>query len=1106
MDVATFLRGLGLEQYEQAFRDNAIDGEVLPDLTDADLAALGVLLGHRKKLLKAIAALQAPATAEPAVPPGTAAPEPSLVTMRAPEAERRQLTVLFCDLVGSTELATRLDPEDMRDVIRTYQNAVAGEIGRFEGHVAKFMGDGVLAYFGWPRAHEDEAERAVRAGLALAEALGRLQNPTGEMLEARIGIATGLVVVGDLVGEGASQEQAVVGETPNLAARLQALAAPGQVVIAGATRRLLGAGFVLEHLGDRTLKGIGTPVQTFAVKGERPVVSRFEAMSGPSPLPMVGRDQELALLLERWMQAKAGEGQGVLLIGEAGIGKSRISRAVLDALADEPHTCIRYQCSPYHVDSAFWPVIQQLTYAAGIATDDSGDAKLDKLEALLDRTGGRDATPLIADLIGLDGTARYGKPRLTPQAQRARTLEALVQQLLGLATRRPVLVVLEDAHWIDPTTLELIEQSLDRLAAAPILILLTSRPDNQPSLAAHPHVTRLTLNRLSRVGVEAIVARLGGDRLPPATVAAIIARTDGVPLFVEELTKAVLETGETSIPASLHDSLMARLDRIPEVKEIAQTAACIGREFDYALLAAIADRPERALASALQQLVAAELVFRRGNPPEARYTFKHALVQDAAYQSLLKSKRQQLHARIAEVLEEGLTDAGEARPEVLAQHLTEAGLVARAIPYWRRAGELAAGRSANAEAVAHLSKALELIAAAPNASALLEEELALQMAIGGPLMATKGYGAPEVECAYSRASALCEQLGRSAELFAVLRGLWSYYNVRGELQRAHDLAKRLVVLADAQEALLHRALARRALGTALFFLGRFADATATLDEGIAIDDAVAGWEEHRSDLVLYTERTSVAGRLYSAWALWFLGFPDRAVGTMEAGLALAQRLAHANSLAFALTRVGLLHNLRRDFAAAERQAEAAMDIARQHHMAEWLAQATMCRGLAMVGHGQQKEGIAQLRTGLAAWNGLGNRLLDPQWLGYAAEAHLRANQLDDALSALDRAVEAGPTGARHYQAELDRLRGEVLTRTGEQAEAASWFQRAIDTAAGQQAKSLELRAATSLARLWRDQRKRALARDLLTPIYGWFTEGFDTADLKDANELLEELR
>jgi class 3 adenylate cyclase/predicted ATPase len=1100
LDVARWLAEQGLGHHAEAFAENGVAGDVLRELTDADLKELGLNLGDRKRLLKAIAALAAESTDARAK-----TPEPTAGPAVPREAERRQLTVMFVDLVASTELAAQLDPEDMARVIRAYHGCCAAVIGRWGGHVAKFMGDGVLVYFGWPRAHEDEAERAIKAGLELAQGVAKLDTPAGAPLAARIGIATGVVMVGELIGEGAAQEEAVVGETPNLAARLQALAQPGQVVLAEATGRLLGAGFDLEHLGPQALKGIAEPVMALAVTGERPTASRFEARSGPALLPMVGRDQELALLLERWAQAKAGEGQGVLLVGEAGIGKSRIARALLDAVAPEPHVRILYQCSPYHTDSALWPVIQQLTYAAGIVTNDSGDARLDKLEALLDRAAGRDAAPLITDLVGLDGTARYGKLGLTPQVQRARTLEALVQQLLGLAAEQPVLVVLEDAHWIDPTTLELIEQSLDRLPAAPVLILLTSRPDNQPSLAAHPHVTRLTLNRLSRAGVEAIVTRLGGDQLPTTTVAAIIARTDGVPLFVEELTKAVLETGETSIPASLHDSLMARLDRIPEVKEIAQTAACIGREFDYALLAAIADRPEPGLATTLDRLTAAELIFRRGNPPEARYTFKHALVQDAAYRSLLKSKRQQLHARIAQVLEERLTDAGETGPEVLAQHLTDAGLAGRAIPYWRRAGELAAGRSANAEAVAHLSKALELVGTLPNTATLLEEELALRMAIGGPLMATKGYGAPEVERTYSRASALCDQLGRSAELFPVLRGLWSYYNVRGELQRAHDLAERLVVLADTQGAPLRRALARRALGTALFFLGRFADATAALDEGIAIDDAVAGWEDYRSDLVLYTERASVAGRLYSAWALWFLGFPDRAVGTMEAGFALGQRLAHANSLAFALTRVALLHNLRREFDAARRRAEAAIDIARQHHMAEWLAQATMCRGFALVGLGQQMEGIAQLRTGLAAWNGVGNRLLNPQWLGYIAEAHFRANQLDDALSTLDRAAEASATGACHYQAELHRLRGEILTKTGEDSEAVSWFQRAIDIARNQQAKSLELRAATGLARLWAEQGERDKARDLLAPVYGWFTEGFDTPDLTEAKALLDEL-
>ena len=908
MDIRKWLRDLDLERYAEAFLANEIDAEILPKLNAEDLKDLGVaLVGQRRRLLEAIATLRDSALPVEAFDAKTSSLPSGESAVARSEAERRQLTVMFVDLVGSTALSARLDPEEMRDVIRAYQNAVAGEITRFEGHVAKFMGDGVLAYFGWPRAHEAEAERAVRAGLAITAAIGQLSNPAGEPLAARVAIATGLVVVGDLVGEGAAREQAVVGDTPNFAARLQGIAAPGQVVIADATRRLLGASFELEDLGQRELKGISEPVPAFAVKGERPVESRFDAMSGPSLLPMVGRDQELALLLERWAQAKAGEGQGVLLVGEAGIGKSRISRALLDALAAEPHVRVRYQCSPYHTDSALWPVVQQLRHAAGLKANDPIEVLLDKVEALLARADGREAAPLITDLLGLDGEARYGPLNLTPQMQRARTLEALVAQMLGLAARQPVTVILEDVHWIDPTTIELIEQCLDRIADARVLMLLTSRPDQQPALAGHPHVSRLTLNRLGRPGVVAIVTRIGGDRLPSETIDAIVARTDGVPLFVEELTKAVLETGETAIPASLHDSLIARLDRVPEVKEVAQIAACIGREFTHRLLAAVAPVSENLLAQAVDQLVSSELVFRRGTPPEASYTFKHALVQDAAYQSLLKSKRQQLHARIAQVLEEELRDRETVQPEILARHLTDAGLIQQAIPYWRRAGELAAGRSANAEAVAHLSKGLELIGTLPNASAYLEEELALRMAIGGPLMATQGYGAPEVECTYNRASALCEQLGRSAELFPVLRGLWSYYNVRGELQRAHDLAERLVALADAQGAPLRRALARRALGTALFFLGRFADATAVLDEGIAIDDAVAGWEEHRSDLVLYTERASVAGRLYSAWALWFLGFPDRALGTMEAGFALGQRLAHANSLAFALTRVALLH-------------------------------------------------------------------------------------------------------------------------------------------------------------------------------------------------------
>ena len=589
MDVAAWLRELGLDQYKHAFLDNAIDSDVLPTLTADDLKDIGVtIVGHRRKLLNAIATLRQRPTGGDSISP------PALSSDRPSEAERRQLTMLFCDLVGSTALSQLLDPEEMRKVLRSYQNAVGGEVARFGGHVAKFMGDGVLAYFGWPQAHEEEAERAVRAGLAITKVVGQLCTPAGEPLAGRVGIATGLVVVGDLVGEGAAREEAVVGETPNLAARLQEAATPGAVVIADGTRRLLGELFELRELEPATLKGFGHPVSGFEVLSERVTGSRFEARRSGRPLPMVGRDQELALVLERWRQAVAGEGQAVLLVGEAGIGKSRLVQATLDAIAGDEYLALRYQCSPLHTGTALWPVSQQLGFAAGLLPADAEAAKLDKLEALL-RQGAEDvgeAAPLIAALLGMDTGARYVAQDLTPQQRRARTLAVLVRQLLGLAPRRPVLMVVEDVHWIDPTTLEFLGQALDRIAGARTLMLLTSRPDNQPALGGHPHVTRLTLNRLGRGPTETIVARLtGGRSRPPEVLGEIAARTDGVPLFIEELTKAVLETEAagpgTAVPASLHASLMARLDRVPGVKEVAQVAACIGREFAYPLLTAI---------------------------------------------------------------------------------------------------------------------------------------------------------------------------------------------------------------------------------------------------------------------------------------------------------------------------------------------------------------------------------------------------------------------------------------------------------------------------------------------------------------------------------------
>ena len=717
MDVSSWLRALGLENYVQAFRANDIDAEVLPRLTSDDLNALGITsVGHRRRLLDAIAALgQGPAPAA----------EPIAAAARPPEAERRQLTLLFCDLVGSTELAARLDPEDLRGIMSAYQRCAGAVVERFEGHVAKYLGDGVLAYFGWPQAHEDDAERAARAGLALVHEVPQLELQAAVRLQARIGIATGLVVVGDLIGDDEARERAVVGEVPNLAARLQALAAPGTVVIGEATRRLVGRLFELEDLGLRQLKGFAAPLAAWRLAGEHRAEGRFEARHGGRLTPLVGREEEIALLLRRWRQSKDGEGQVVLLSGEPGIGKSRIVREVRARLEGERHVRLLFQCSPHHTSSPLHPVIEQLERAAGFARDDSPKARVAKLETLLARGSERleEAVPLIATVLGITTGERYLLPDLSPERRKQHTLEVLLDQLEGLAARQPVLLAYEDVHWIDPTTQELLGLTIERIQRLPVFALITFRPEFGSPWSGQPHVSALALTRLGRREGSAMIDRVVGNKVLPAEVAAqILAKTDGVPLFVEELTKAVLESGlltdagdryylagplpPLAIPSTLHESLLARLDRLAPVKEVAQIGAAIGREFGHGLLAAVADRPEAELQAALDQLVSSELIFRRGTPPEVTYSFKHALVQDAAYGTLLRSRRQQLHARIAMVLGEVFPDQAGATPELLAHHCTEAGLTAKAVDYWYRAGRQAMARSAMIEATVQLNSSL----------------------------------------------------------------------------------------------------------------------------------------------------------------------------------------------------------------------------------------------------------------------------------------------------------------------------------------------------------------------------------------------------------------
>jgi class 3 adenylate cyclase len=752
IDIAEWLCGFGLEQYAPAFRANDIDGEVLRRLTGEDLRELGVRsIDHRRRLLDAIATLDPPD--EPAEPP--------LVPAPAAEAERRQLTVMFCDLVGSTPLSTRFDPEDLREIVGAYHRCVTDTVGRFAGFVAKYMGDGVLVYFGYPEAHEDDAERAARAGLAVIDAVGRLT--TQEPLNVRIGVATGLVVVGDLIGAGAAQERGVVGETPNLAACLQALARPGTLVVADSTRRQIGTLFELEDLGPQPLAGFAAPQRAWRVVGESGVASRFEALrSGITPL--VGRDEELDLLLRRWHQAKSGEGRVVLVSGEPGIGKSRLTAALSQRIETEPHTRLRYFCSPHDQESALYPFIGQLEREAGFTRDDTAAMKLDKLEALLGDGAEPGDLSLIAEMLSLSGGERFPPLDLSPQRKKERTLAALLRQLQALARRQPVLMIFEDLHWIDPTSREALNLTVEKIGSLPVLLVATYRPEFQPPWVGQSQVTVIALNRLGRNEGATLVHQLAGNlgALPSDVVDEIVERTDGVPLFVEELTKAVVEAGadrgyasisavppsSLAVPATLHASLLGRLDRLgPLAKNVAQVGAAIGRDFSYELLAASVQFAEPELQEALRRLVEAGLVFQRGAPPTAEYLFKHALVQDTAYSTLLRGPRQTLHRQIAEALEPRFPESVETRPEILAHHYGEAAIADKAITYWHRAGKLSVARSAVHEAVAQLRRGLSLLDGLPKTRERKQLELDIHVTLTASLMAGKGYAGPEVAAA-----------------------------------------------------------------------------------------------------------------------------------------------------------------------------------------------------------------------------------------------------------------------------------------------------------------------------------------------------------------------
>jgi class 3 adenylate cyclase/predicted ATPase len=1123
MDLGGWLRNLGLGQYEAAFRENAIDDTVLPNLTAEDLKDLGVaIVGHRRKLLDAIAALRADASAK-APPPDTLSP--TNITVKD-TAERRQVTVMFADLVGSTALSTGMDPEDLREVISAYQKCVAETVGHFGGFVARYLGDGVLVYFGYPHAHEDDAERAVRAGLELITAVAGLKTCAAQ--QVRVGIATGLVVVGHLIPSGESEERGIIGETPNLAARLQSIAEPNMVVIAESTRRLLGSFFQLDDLGTRSLKGIGGPVRAWAALRASSVEGRFEALHATDLTVLVGREEESELLLRCWSKAKTGEGQVVLLTGEAGIGKSRLAVALVERLAGEPHTRLRYFCSPQHTNSALYPIIGQIEHAAGLAHDDTPQAKLDKLHAVLEQTSTSiEDAALFAQMLSLPNDGRYPLLDLTPQQRRQRTLEALTAQAAKLATQRPVLMIFEDAHWIDPTSLELLSRTVDQIKTVPALLIVTFRPEFQAPWVENSHVTSMTLNRLGKNEVAALIAGLVGNKeLPADVMAEILERTDGIPLFVEEMTKAVLEAeGEVEarrtvaaipspalrVPASLHASLMARLDRLGPAKELAQIGATIGREVSYPILTAVVRKPEAELQTALERLIGAGLLLRQGSAPYETYFFKHALVRDAAYSTLLREQRRALHGRIAETLESQFPEVSEKQPELLARHCTEAGQIEKAAALWGKAGLRSAQRSALVEASEQLRRALDQIATLAPTSALRREEIKLQVALITPLLHVSGYAAPETRAAVERARLLIEQaeaLGEPPEdpvlLFSVLYGFWvaNLVAFNGDVMR--ELAVQFLTLADKQRATGPLMMAHRIMGLSLLHTGDIVDGRGHLDRAITLYDPA----EHRPLATRFGQDVGAATLCWKSLAFWLLGSPEAALADTEHALMVAREIGHSATLMYVLNFSAWTHIHCGNYATTNALVDEFSALKDQTGSVFWGAWGMMQRGCLLALTGKASDAVQTITCGVTAMRSTGTTMWMPFWLSYLARANAEIGQPDDARRCIGEAMAAVETAKERWcEAEVNRIAGEIalLSPEPDLAKAAAYFERALAVAREQQAKSWELRAAMSLARLWRDQGNRDEARDLLAPVYGWFTEGFDTLDLKEAKALLDAL-
>lgn len=1107
-DVTDWLESLGLGRYARAFADSDVTLSDLPHLTDEDLKELGLTLGPRRRLQAAIRALneggQTVGGMKDEIPPAG----PPV----AAEAERRQLTVLFCDLVGSTVLSSRLDPEDMREVLRAYQEACSGVIARYEGYVAKFMGDGVYAYFGYPAAHEDDAERAVTAGLGIVEAVGTL----GRDLAVRIGIATGTVAVGDIVGAGTSEEASVIGEAPHLAARLQAIAEPNMVVIGAATYALAGRLFETTELGQRNLKGFATPVPAWSVVRSRPVESRFAARRVDHLTELVGRDEELEILLRRWELTKGGEGQVVLISGEPGIGKSRLVHALRDRVTeDSPYVQI-LQCSPHHINSAMFPFVENAQRAVGLRAADTKAEKIEKLVSWI-RLGGQSperVAPLFGPALGIDTGDRYSSPNVAPQRQKELLFQAFAERLRNIAAQRPVLYVVEDVHWIDPTSLELLNARVALSQSSALMVVITFRPEFEAPWIGQPHTTFLALNRLDRKRCIAMVSGIsGGNGLAEDVVGNIVERTDGVPLFIEELTKAVIESGATEIddhdagraasavPATLQDALEARLDRLGPAKEIAQIGAVIGRTFEYALISRVAAIDDTVLRQTLDGLVHSGLAAVRGEPPDSGYTFKHALVQETAYASLLRGRRADLHGAVARALEQHFPETMSSEPELLAQHFTEAGLSQTAITYWHEAGRLGFARGALQESAAHFERGLALLEELPDSDEKRRLEVDLLALYGVTLKAHKGVASEEARKAFARAYELREHLTNSEDIVPVLYSLINSHWARGALKPATDGALELIEVSKKTRSDEGIMMANFALGATQFLTGKITSAIEKIHIAEDIHDPV----KHAHLPSKYMQDLGIGTKFYRGNLLYVLGYPDRARSSVLQGAELSDgRLPIARASARSFGAFTLI--CRRDVELLKDWNELVIALSDKMNISQHQGWGRIHRGWVAGVSGNYEDGLSDIEFGAELFRKSGRNTWMPWIEILRCDVSMHAGRFEPVLDWTDAAFRTmHKTGENLFQSPALQMRGDALAKLGRPEAAEDGYQQALDFARAQKAKSWELRAATSLARLWHSQGKTDEARDLLSPVYGWFTEGFDTPDLKEAKALLDAL-